>query len=153
MFTRQNPFEPASKVGKAHYHPSCKQSLSKKEKKTVCFKADSKCSLLQLLSYLKHVSHFVLLQTLSPERLNQRSSPQLHSLSPESQRPYKKRDLHFVSTDRQPAFEESWPSTDCGSSPASSTSSNMETSKQSARAGKSTFSSEFEVQQSSVMAK
>ncbi|KAK5892535.1 hypothetical protein CesoFtcFv8_012904 [Champsocephalus esox] len=33
VFTRQNPFEPASKVGKAHYHPSCKQSLSKKEKK------------------------------------------------------------------------------------------------------------------------
>ncbi|XP_010787972.1 proline and serine-rich protein 3 isoform X1 [Notothenia coriiceps] len=125
VFTRQNPFEPASKVGKAHHHPSRKQSLSKKEKKT----------------------------TLSPERLNQRSSAQLHSLSPENQRPYDKRDLHFVSTDRQPVFEESWPSTDCGSSLASSTSSDMETSKQSARAGKSTFSSDFEVQQSSVMAK
>ncbi|XP_063734897.1 proline and serine-rich protein 3 isoform X2 [Eleginops maclovinus] len=117
VFTRQNPFEPASKVGKAHYHPSLKQSLSKKDKKT----------------------------TLSPVRLNQRSSQQLHSLSPESQRLIEKRDL-------QSAFAESWPSTDFGSSPASSTSSDMETPKQSARAEKSKVSSESGVQQSSVMA-
>lgn len=40
VFTRQNPFQPASRVGKAHYHPSCNQSLSKKKKKTVCFKVN-----------------------------------------------------------------------------------------------------------------
>lgn len=39
MFTRQNPFQPASRVG-THYHPSCSQSLSKKKKKTVCIKVN-----------------------------------------------------------------------------------------------------------------
>ncbi|KAE8288658.1 Proline and serine-rich protein 3 [Larimichthys crocea] len=34
VFTRQNPFQPASRLGKTHYHPSRKQPLSKKEKKT-----------------------------------------------------------------------------------------------------------------------
>ncbi|XP_050931812.1 proline and serine-rich protein 3 isoform X2 [Lates calcarifer] len=126
LFTRQNPFQPASRVGKSHYHPSSNQSLSKKKKKT----------------------------TLSPVRLNQRSTPQIHTQSPESQQPSDIRDHHCVATDGQPVFPESWPSTDCGSSPASAaTSSDSETPKQSARAGKSTDSSELGVQQDSVLAK
>ncbi|XP_035862166.1 proline and serine-rich protein 3 [Sander lucioperca] len=126
VFTRKNPFQPASRVGKAYYHPSHNQSLSNKKKKT----------------------------TLSPVRSNQRSSPQLHTLSPESQRQLEPRGQYFAASDGQPVFAESWPSTECGSSPASSTtSSDMETHKQSARAGKSTDTSELGVQQDSVMAK
>ncbi|XP_044063603.1 proline and serine-rich protein 3 isoform X2 [Siniperca chuatsi] len=117
VFTRQKPFQPASKVGKAHYHPSCNQSPSRKKKKT----------------------------TLSPARSNQRSSPQ---------QLLEKRNHRFAATDGQPVFAESWPSTDCGSSPASTTiSSDMETAKESVRAGKSTVSSELGVQQDSVLAK
>ncbi|GLD72959.1 proline and serine-rich protein 3 isoform X1 [Lates japonicus] len=94
LFTRQNPFQPASRVGKSHYHPSSNQSLSKKKEKD-----------------------------------------------------------NFESYG-QPVFPESWPSTDCGSSPASAaTSSDSETPKQTARAGKSTDSSELGVQQDSVLAK
>uniref|UniRef100_A0A3Q1GK08 Proline and serine rich 3 n=1 Tax=Acanthochromis polyacanthus TaxID=80966 RepID=A0A3Q1GK08_9TELE len=48
VFTRQNPFPPASTVRRTHYHPSRNQALSKKEKKI----------------------------TLSPVRLSQKSSPQ-----------------------------------------------------------------------------
>ncbi|XP_073342318.1 proline and serine-rich protein 3 isoform X2 [Pagrus major] len=126
VFTRQNPFQPASRVGKAHYHPSRSQSLSKKEKKT----------------------------NLSPVRSKQRSSPQLHTLSPESKQPSEKSHRHLTATDEEPVFVESWPSTECGSSPAStSTSSDMEVPKPSARVGKSTVSSEPGVQQDSVLAK
>lgn len=56
-----------------------------------------------------------------------------------------------VTMDGQPVYAESWPSTDCGSSPASSiTSSDTETPKKSAQAGKS-----FEMgdQEDSVLAK
>ncbi|XP_023275596.1 proline and serine-rich protein 3 isoform X2 [Seriola lalandi dorsalis] len=123
LFTRQNPFQPASRVGNAHYHPSCNQSLSKKQKKT----------------------------TLSPVHSNPQSSPQLHSLSPENQQPSNRRDPHFAAPDGQHLFSESWPTTDCRSSPA--TSSDMEIPEQSARAGKSTTSSELGVQQDSVLAK
>ncbi|XP_039972921.1 proline and serine-rich protein 3 isoform X2 [Xiphias gladius] len=126
LFGRQNPFQPASRVGKAHYHSSCNQSVLKKKKKT----------------------------TLSPVRSNQRSSPQMHTLSPESQQPSDTLDNGFAATDGQPVFSESWPSTDCGSPPASAaTSSNMGKPKQSARAGKFTVSSELGVQQDSVLAK
>ncbi|XP_039661371.1 proline and serine-rich protein 3 isoform X2 [Perca fluviatilis] len=126
VFTRKNPFQPASRVGKAYYHPSHNQSLSNKKKKT----------------------------NLSPVRSNQRSSPQLHTRSPESQRLVEPRGQYFSASDEQPVFAESWPSTECGSSPASSTtSSDMETHKQSARAGQSTDTSELGVQQDSVMAK
>ncbi|XP_030249195.1 proline and serine-rich protein 3 isoform X2 [Sparus aurata] len=124
VFTRQNPFQPASRVGKAHYHPSRNQSLSKKEKKT----------------------------NLSPERSKQRSSRQLHTpgskqLSEKSHRP-------STATDEEPVFAESWPSTECASSPAStSTSSDMEVPKPSARVGKSPVSTEQGVQQDSVLAK
>ena len=63
MFTRQNPFQPASRVGKAHYHPSRNQSLSKKEKKTVCelthLMSLSFFLFFLFLSHLKHVCHFV----------------------------------------------------------------------------------------------
>ncbi|XP_074510131.1 proline and serine-rich protein 3 isoform X1 [Sebastes fasciatus] len=121
MKSRQNPFKPASKVGKSYYHPSCNQSLSKKKKKT----------------------------TLSPVRSNQPSSPRLHTHThPESQRPLEQRDQHFAATDGQPVFAESWPSTECGSS-----SSDMETPKRSARAGKSTVSSELGDEQDSLLAK
>ncbi|XP_051261526.1 proline and serine-rich protein 3 isoform X2 [Dicentrarchus labrax] len=120
VFTRQNPFKPAPRVGKAHYHPSRNQSLAKKDKKT----------------------------TLSPVRSNQRASPQLHS--PESQQRFEKYDA----TDGQLVFEESWPSTDCESSSASTTTSSyMEMPKQSERTGNSTVSSELGVQQDSVLAK
>ncbi|XP_047453643.1 proline and serine-rich protein 3 isoform X2 [Mugil cephalus] len=51
VFTRQNPFPPASTGRRAHYHPSRKQAISKKEKKT----------------------------TPSPVRSKQRSSPHLHA--------------------------------------------------------------------------
>ncbi|XP_049440562.1 proline and serine-rich protein 3 isoform X1 [Epinephelus fuscoguttatus] len=124
VFTRQNPFQPASRLGRTHYHPSRNQPLSNKKKKT----------------------------TLSPVRLNKRSNS--HTLSPESQQLLEHRDQHFTATDGQPVFTESWPSTDCGSSPISSAnSSDMETPKQCAKAGKSTVSSERGVQQESVMAK
>ncbi|XP_041797871.1 proline and serine-rich protein 3 isoform X2 [Chelmon rostratus] len=126
VFTRQNPFQPASRVGRAHYHPSRNQILSKKEKKT----------------------------TLSPVRSHQWSSPQLHTLSPESHRLFEKSDCRFAATDVQPVFAESWPSSDCGSSPASTTtSSDTEAPKESVRTGKSAVSSELEVQQDSVLAK
>ncbi|XP_045900139.1 proline and serine-rich protein 3 isoform X1 [Micropterus dolomieu] len=126
VFTRQNPFQPASRVG-THYHPSCSQSLSKKKKKTA----------------------------LSPVHSNQRPSPQLHTpVSPESQQLFEKSDHRLVATDGQPVFAESWPSTDCGSSPASPTSSSgLETPKDSARARQSTVSSELEAEQDSVLAK
>ncbi|XP_019131144.2 proline and serine-rich protein 3 isoform X2 [Larimichthys crocea] len=100
MKSRQNPFQPASRLGKTHYHPSRKQPLSKKEKKT----------------------------TLSPVRCKQRSSPQLHSVNPESQR--EKCEHRFAATDGQPVFAESWPSTENELSPASTTStSDMDTPK------------------------
>ncbi|KAM8734662.1 proline and serine-rich protein 3 isoform 2-T3 [Acanthopagrus schlegelii] len=125
VFTRQNPFQPASRVGKAHYHPSRNQSLSKKEKKT----------------------------NLSPERSKQRSSPQLHTLSLGSKRLSEKSHRRLTATDEESVFAESWPSTECGSSPAStSTSSDMEVPKPSATVGKSTVSTEQGVQQDSVLA-
>lgn len=78
----------------------------------------------------------------------------MHTLSPESQQPSDTLDNGFAATDGQPVFSESWPSTDCGSPPASAaTSSNMGKPKQSARAGKFTVSSELGVQQDSVLAK
>ncbi|KAM7382728.1 hypothetical protein PAMP_002445 [Pampus punctatissimus] len=51
VFTRQNPFQPASSVKKTNYHSSSTQSLSKKNKKT----------------------------TLSPVRSNQQDNPQVHT--------------------------------------------------------------------------
>lgn len=82
--------------------------------------------------------HFFLFQTLSPVRLNQGSTPEIRTLSPESQQPLEKRDSHCATMDGQPVYAECWPSTDCGSSPASSiTSSDTETAKKSARTGKS----------------
>ncbi|XP_070822719.1 proline and serine-rich protein 3 isoform X2 [Chaetodon trifascialis] len=124
VFSRQNPFQPASREGRAHYHPSRNQILSKKEKKT----------------------------TLSPVRAKQRSNPQLRTLSPESRRPFEKRESCFAATDA--LFVESWPSSDSGSSPASnSASSDTEMPKESVRAGKSAVSSELEVEPDSVLAK
>ncbi|XP_026227495.1 proline and serine-rich protein 3 [Anabas testudineus] len=126
VFTRQNPFQSVSRGGKTHYHPSGSQCLTKKKKKTA----------------------------LSPERLNQRSTPQTHTLSSESQLPLERRDNRCATKDGQPVYAESWPSTDCGSSPASSvTSSDTETPKQSTRAGKSKVSFDMEDQEDSVLAK
>ncbi|XP_042346453.1 proline and serine-rich protein 3 isoform X2 [Plectropomus leopardus] len=124
VFTRQNPFQPASRVGKTHYHPSRSQSLSNKKKKT----------------------------TLSPVRINQQSRS--HTLNPKSQRLFEQHDQPVAATDGHPVFSESWPSADCGSSPVSSTtSSDIESPKQCARAQECTVSSELGVQQDSVMAK
>ncbi|XP_017281919.1 proline and serine-rich protein 3 isoform X2 [Kryptolebias marmoratus] len=93
VFTRQNPFPSASTVRRAHYHPSRKQSLSKKEKKT----------------------------TLSPVRAS--SSQQLRSRSRETQQLYENRDDGFPIAEGQTVFTETWPSFDRGSSPDSSTAS------------------------------
>ncbi|XP_027868641.1 proline and serine-rich protein 3 [Xiphophorus couchianus] len=88
LFTRQNPFPPVSTVKtRAHYYPSRKKSLSKKEKKI----------------------------TLSPVRLHQTSNSPPRSLSRESQQLYEIHD--FPSSDGQHVFTEIWPSTECGSSP------------------------------------
>ncbi|XP_014885357.1 proline and serine-rich protein 3 [Poecilia latipinna] len=88
LFTRQNPFPPVSTVKtRAHYHPSRKKSLSKKEKKI----------------------------TLSPVRLHQTSNSPPHSLNRESQQLYENHD--FPASDGQHVFTEIWPSTECGSSP------------------------------------
>ncbi|XP_019948272.2 proline and serine-rich protein 3 isoform X1 [Paralichthys olivaceus] len=126
LFTRQNPFPPASREGKVHYHPSCKQSLSKEKKKT----------------------------TLSPVRLTRLSSLQIHAPSQVNQKTSDKYNHRLGGEDRQPVFSESWPSTDCGSSPASTAApSDMETLKHTARAGTSKVSSELGVQQESVLAK
>lgn len=96
-----------------------------------------------------HIYCCVLWQTMNPVRSNQRSSPQVHSTG--SQQLSGTQRHCFGATDTQPAFSESWPSIDCGSSPASAgASSDMETPKQSAKAGKST---ELEVRQDSVLAK
>uniref|UniRef100_A0A3Q3MLJ2 Proline and serine rich 3 n=1 Tax=Mastacembelus armatus TaxID=205130 RepID=A0A3Q3MLJ2_9TELE len=115
VFTRKNPFQPASRVGKTHYHPSRNQALSKRKRKET---------------------------TLSPVRSNQRSSPQIQRRSPESH------DRCFA--DEQPVFTESWPSTSPGST---TTSSDVESSKQFERARKATVSSELGGQQDSVLAK
>ncbi|XP_034553468.1 proline and serine-rich protein 3 isoform X2 [Notolabrus celidotus] len=126
VFTRQNAFQPASKVGKTYYHPSSKQPLSQNKKKNT-----------------------------SPVRINQRSSPQLHiQRSPEEQVLFMKPDHSFAATDAHPVFKESWPSSECGSSPAStSTLSDMVTPGQSVRAQKHTASSEPGGQQDSVLSK
>ncbi|XP_008430625.1 proline and serine-rich protein 3 [Poecilia reticulata] len=87
LFTRQNPFPPVSTVKtRAHYHPSLKKSLSKKEKKI----------------------------TLSPVRLHQTSNSPPRSLNRESQQLYENHD--FPASDGQHVFTEIWPSTECGSS-------------------------------------
>ncbi|KAF7657241.1 hypothetical protein LDENG_00029910 [Lucifuga dentata] len=127
VFTRQNPFLPTSPVGKTHYHPSCTQRLSKKNKKT----------------------------TLSPVRLNQRASPQLRAQSPDNQHLPVKSD-HLLTSRHpnvEPRFSESWPFTDCESSSASTASSDMEALKLSAPNGESMFSSNQRDQRDSVLAK
>ncbi|XP_053288960.1 proline and serine-rich protein 3 isoform X2 [Pleuronectes platessa] len=82
LFTRQNPFQPAPREGKVHYHPSCNQALSKKKKKTA----------------------------LSPARLTRRSNPQIHTPNPANQQPSDKYNHRLAAEDRQPYFSESWPS-------------------------------------------
>ncbi|XP_038129470.1 proline and serine-rich protein 3 isoform X1 [Cyprinodon tularosa] len=86
VFTRQNPFPPASRVKRAHYHPSCKQSLSQKEKKT----------------------------TLSPVRLHQ--SDNHPPPSPNRKRHQLNEDLGFSTKDGQKMFTEIWPSIESESS-------------------------------------
>ncbi|XP_062278950.1 proline and serine-rich protein 3 isoform X3 [Scomber scombrus] len=85
---------------------------------------------------------------LSPIRSNWRDSPQGCTLE--------KPNHHLAAIDGQSTFAESWVSTGSGSPPSNArrvVSSGMETPKQSARAGKSTVSSEQGVQQDSVLAK
>ncbi|XP_041648823.1 proline and serine-rich protein 3 isoform X2 [Cheilinus undulatus] len=122
VFTRQNPFQQATKVGKTFYHPSSNKSLTQKKKKT----------------------------TLSPERSHKQSTPQLDSLSQDEQGLIQTHVHSFAATDDHPVFEESWPSSDCGSSSALS---NMVTSELSARAGKPSVSPEPGIHQDSVLAK
>ena len=96
----------------------------------------------------------VLLQALSPVRLTRRSSPQIHTPNPATQQLSDKYNHRLAAEDGQPVFSESWPSTDCGSSPASTAApSDMERLKHTARAGTSKVSSELGVQQDSVLAK
>ncbi|KAK2844412.1 hypothetical protein Q5P01_011071 [Channa striata] len=126
VFTRQNPFQSASRVGRTHYHPSQKQAVTKQNKKTA----------------------------LSPVRLNQRPTPEIHTLSPESQPTFEIRDHHLAATGGQAVYAESWPFTDCESTLATSkTSSDMETLKQSAKTRKTAVSFEPDVQEESVLAK
>ncbi|XP_029360342.1 proline and serine-rich protein 3 isoform X2 [Echeneis naucrates] len=126
LFTRQNPFQSTSRVGKTHYHPTSNQILSKRKKNT----------------------------TLSPLRSKPQSSSQLHSRSRESQQPPDKLGHCPATSDEQPVFLESWPTSDCESSPTgAATSSDLRTPTQSAGAGKSTVSPEHRVQQDSVLAK
>lgn len=160
LFTRQNPFHPASRGGNDHYHPSRKHSLSQKEKKTVWRNvnftdtARHSCVSFFFIGITTMFGPFVLLQTLSPVRSNQQSSPHLTTLSPESHQLLEKRNRCFGVTDEQPVFAESWPSTESGSSPNSSTTScDMEKPTHAVRARKSTISSELGVQQDSVLAK
>ncbi|KAM6910450.1 proline and serine-rich protein 3 [Xenentodon cancila] len=87
VFTRQNPFPPASTAKKTHYHPSSKQSMSKKERTS----------------------------SLSPVRLSRRT--QLQSLSHESQRLLKKPNSSFSAAEGQRDFTEIWPSNDSRFSP------------------------------------
>ncbi|XP_053183561.1 proline and serine-rich protein 3 [Scomber japonicus] len=84
---------------------------------------------------------------LSPIRSNWRDSPQGCTLE--------KPNHHLAAIDGQSTFAESWVSTGSGSPPSNATvaSSGMEIPKQSARAGKSTVSSEQGHQQDSVLAK
>ncbi|KAM4567716.1 proline and serine-rich protein 3 [Fundulus diaphanus] len=89
VFTRQNPFPPASTAKRGHYHPSRKQSLSKKEKQT----------------------------TLSPVRLHPSSNNPPCSLIRESQKRREKSDIS--ASDGQHVFTEIWPSGECESSPDS----------------------------------
>lgn len=152
MFTKQNPFPPASKVRRSHYHPSSNQPLSKNEKKTVCFIV--RLNIQQDVTYyLCSINSLFFLQTLSPIRLNQRSRTQLPTLNRERQQLTKK-PHDFSSIDGQPVPAESWPSTLFGSSPGINTaSSDMEKPKQSARPGKSTVSQHPGGQGDSVLAK
>ncbi|XP_054903953.1 proline and serine-rich protein 3 [Poeciliopsis prolifica] len=88
LFTKQNPFPPVSTVKtRAHYYPSLKKSLTKKEKKI----------------------------TISPVRLHQTSNSPSRSPNRESQQLYENHD--FPASDGQHVFTEIWPSTECGSSP------------------------------------
>ncbi|KAM4601210.1 proline and serine-rich protein 3 [Polymixia lowei] len=131
VFTRQNPFPPASPMGKTYYHPSRIQNLSKKKRKT----------------------------TLSPVRPNQPASPplEIQTLSCEDQcrlgKPNHPPTCPHPTTFDQPSFSESWPSDLVSSSPNTTASSNIETPRQYAPAGKSTMSSDQEQQEDSVLAK
>ncbi|XP_067366138.1 proline and serine-rich protein 3 isoform X2 [Channa argus] len=126
VFTRQNPFQSAPRVGKTHYNPSQKQAVTKKKKKTA----------------------------LSPVRLNQRPTRDVHTPSPESQHTFEKRDHRFAARGGQPVYAESWPSTDCESTPTIlRTTSDMGTLKQSAKTRKTTVTPKPGVQEDSVLAK
>ncbi|XP_062254656.1 proline and serine-rich protein 3 [Platichthys flesus] len=92
LFTRQNPFQPVPREGKVHYHPSCNQALSKKEKKTA----------------------------LSPVRSTRRSSPQIHTPNLVNHQPSDKYNHRLAAKDRQPYFSESWPSSSPASTAAPS---------------------------------
>ncbi|XP_029929222.1 proline and serine-rich protein 3 isoform X2 [Myripristis murdjan] len=128
VFTKKNPFQPASSLGKTHYHPTRKQCLSKKKRET----------------------------TLSPVRSNQPAKPPLDSLSPDEQHHLGKPKQLFTSclhpsADGRATFSESWPSTDLGSSPPNTNiASNMGTPKP---AGKSIVPFVQGDQQDSVVAK
>ncbi|XP_028985701.1 proline and serine-rich protein 3 isoform X2 [Betta splendens] len=82
VFTKQNPFQPASKVGKSHYHPSSNQPLTKKKKKTA----------------------------LSPVRLNRRPTPNGPTVKPMGKQPCETHESHVATTAAQPDYVEVWPS-------------------------------------------
>lgn len=101
----------------------------------------------------KYIFHFVfLVQALSPVRFNQQSTPHLTTGDREIHRLLENSPSGV--TYEQPIFAESWPSTDCESSPTTSTPSyEMDTSTHTLKAGKSTFSSELGNRQEPSLAK
>lgn len=93
-----------------------------------------------------------LVQALSPVRFNQQSTPHLTTGDREIHRLLENSPSGV--TYEQPSFAESWPSTDCESSPTTSTPSyEMDTSTHTVKAGKSTFSSELGNHQEPSLAK
>ncbi|KAJ8332808.1 hypothetical protein SKAU_G00417040 [Synaphobranchus kaupii] len=102
IFTRQNLFPPDPRVPKTHYNPSPTKKITKKQRKT----------------------------NLSPVRLAKPPSfsvPQMEPLTFEDQRfhgsTFNPLPCTPPSTEPQPSFSESWPSTDHESSPANTTAS------------------------------
>lgn len=144
LFTRQNPFKSSSRLEKTHYHPSGTHSLSKAEKRTVCFDLNETC-LEKTVRHLRCLLHIVIIvQALSPVRFDQSPSSRLTTLNQESQKLLGTQKSCTGVTDEQPAFTESWPaSTDCESVSSSSTGiHDMESIAHKIESRKTTISSE-----------
>lgn len=144
LFTRQNPFKLSSRLEKTHYHPSRPHSLSKTEKRTVCFAC--KCNLPPKDSRPSQINFYIgiIVQALSPVRFDQPPSSRLTTVNQDSQKLLGTQKSCSGVTDEQPLFPESWPtSTACESSSSRSTASHdMESIAHKAKSGSTTISSE-----------